>query len=107
MSKKYIDQQQQTTFDGIRQIDEQGNEYWLARQLAPVLKYPQWRNFVSVLERAKEACRKSGQTPLDYAIFRITVTKVCMAAWVPQAPSASSVWVGKAMNQTNLKELKL
>ncbi len=61
MIKKHIDQQQHTTFDGIRQRDEHGNEYWLARQLAPVLDYPQWRNFLPVLDRAKVACQQSGQ----------------------------------------------
>lgn len=66
MSKKQITQQHTATFDGIRQVDDQGNEYWLARQLAPVLEYSQWRNFVSVLERAKEACRKSGQAVADH-----------------------------------------
>ena len=60
MIKKHIDQQH-TTFDGIRQRDEHGNEYWLARQLAPVLDYPQWRNFLPVLDRAKVACQQSGQ----------------------------------------------
>jgi len=66
MSKKHIDQQHHTTFDGIRQLDGQGNEYWLARQLAPVLEYPQWRNFLPVLDRAKEACRHSNQPVEDH-----------------------------------------
>ncbi|MDR1162379.1 MAG: DNA damage-inducible protein D [Candidatus Accumulibacter sp.] len=54
------------TFDGIRHRDENGNEYWLARQLAPLLDYPQWRNFLPVLEKAREACRKSGQPEADH-----------------------------------------
>ena len=32
-------------FDGIRHIDENGNEYWEARELQKVLEYQDWRNF--------------------------------------------------------------
>lgn len=66
MSKKQITQQHTATFDGIRQRDEHGNEYWMARQLAPVLDYPQWRNFQQVLDRAKVACQQSGQPVEDH-----------------------------------------
>ena len=37
-----------------------GNEYWLARELAPVLEYAEWRNFIKVINRAILACRNSG-----------------------------------------------
>ena len=65
MSKK-VSEQHQATFDGIRHLDEQGNEYWLSRQLAPVLDYQQWRNFLPVLDKGKEACRQSGQIVADH-----------------------------------------
>lgn len=48
-------------FEQIRQVDEQGNEYWGARQLAKALDYTDFRNFLSVIEKAKEACANSGQ----------------------------------------------
>lgn len=66
MSKKQITQPHTATFDGIRQQDEHGHEFWLARQLAPVLDYPQWRNFLPVLDRAKVACQQSGQPVADH-----------------------------------------
>jgi hypothetical protein len=47
-------------FDQIRQVDESGNEYWLARQLQPLLGYTQWRRFEETVERAKLACQNSG-----------------------------------------------
>ncbi len=54
------------TFEGIRQIDEQGNEYWLARKLAKVLEYSEYRHFLPVLEKAKKACKNSKQQCEDH-----------------------------------------
>ena len=51
----------QNIFEQIRQIDDQGNEYWGARQLAKVLDYAEFRNFLPVIEKAREACENSGQ----------------------------------------------
>jgi DNA-damage-inducible protein D len=51
-------------FEQIKQIDENGNEFWSARQLSKVLEYTDFRNFTTVINKAKEACRNSGQ-PVD------------------------------------------
>ena len=61
MTDKSVAQQHHATFESIRQVDDEGNEFWLARQLATVLDYSQYRHFQPVIERAKEACRNSGQ----------------------------------------------
>ena len=53
-------------FEQIKRIDENGNEYWFARELAPVLEYVQWRNFSRVLDRAMLACRNSGFNIADH-----------------------------------------
>jgi len=50
----------ETIFEQIRQVDEYGNEYWGARQLAKALDYTDFRNFLSVIGKAKEACKNSG-----------------------------------------------
>ncbi|CCZ89490.1 dNA-damage-inducible protein D [Coprobacillus sp. CAG:605] len=47
-------------FEDIKHIDEYGNEYWYARELSKVLEYKDWRNFLKVLNKAKEACENSG-----------------------------------------------
>lgn len=47
-------------FEEIKHTDEFGNEYWFARELAPVLGYAEWRNFSKVIDRAMVACRNSG-----------------------------------------------
>lgn len=48
------------TFESIKHINEDGQEYWLARELQHVLEYAQWRNFAEAIERAKLACKNSG-----------------------------------------------
>ena len=53
-----------TIFEQIKQTDENGNEYWMARQLAKALQYTDFRNFSAVIAKAKEACKNSGQ-PID------------------------------------------
>lgn len=66
MSERKINKKHQATFDGLRQVNDAGNEYWRARQLAKVLEYSEYRHFLPVVERAKTACRNSGQKPEDH-----------------------------------------
>ena len=47
-------------FEDIKHIDEVGNEYWYAKELAKVLEYKDWRNFFKVLNKVKETCINSG-----------------------------------------------
>lgn len=47
-------------FENIKHIDEYGNEYWYVRELSKVLEYKDWRNFLKVLNKAKDACKNSG-----------------------------------------------
>ncbi len=56
LSKKVI-----SVFEQIKLTGENGNEFWMARQLAKALEYADFRNFSSVIEKAKEACKNSGQ----------------------------------------------
>ena len=46
-------------FENIKYIDEDGNEYWEARELQKVLEYSQWRRFEKVIDKAKLACEIS------------------------------------------------
>lgn len=41
-------------FDSIRHYDEQGNEFWLARELMTMLNYLKWERFNGVIETAIE-----------------------------------------------------
>ena len=46
-------------FDSIKHTDENGEEYWFARELMPLLEYSKWQKFNNVLENAKKACKNS------------------------------------------------
>jgi DNA-damage-inducible protein D len=47
-------------FEQIKHTDEAGNEFWFARELAPILEYAKWENFSKVIDRAMLACKNSG-----------------------------------------------
>lgn len=47
------------TFEDIKQIDENGSEYWYARELMTVLQYAKWQNFRKIIEKAMIACENS------------------------------------------------
>lgn len=48
------------TFENIKKINENGEEFWYARELQVVLEYKQWRRFSEVIDKARLACRNSG-----------------------------------------------
>lgn len=66
MPDQPIAHQHHATFEGIRHRDGEGNEFWLARALAKVLDYSEYRHFLPVVERAREACRNSGHPVADH-----------------------------------------
>lgn len=58
----------ESIFENIKHKDENGNEYWEARELQSVLEYSQWRRFNSVINKAMIACKLSiGDTSNDFA----------------------------------------
>ncbi len=66
MTNKRIVEQHHQTFESIRQFDAQGDEYWSARDLQPLLEYAAWDKFKRVIEKAMEACRQSGHGVEDH-----------------------------------------
>lgn len=52
-------------FEDIKRIRPDGSEYWVARELAPVLDYAKWENFYKVIKRAMIACENSGRSTLE------------------------------------------
>ncbi|MFA4891388.1 MAG: BRO family protein [Candidatus Gracilibacteria bacterium] len=61
MTKNLIRSMGNASFEDIKRIDENGIEYWEARDLMKVLEYGKWENFEKVIEKAKTACTKSEQ----------------------------------------------
>jgi len=66
MTNKRVVEQHHQTFESIRQFDTQGDEYWSARDLQPLLEYAAWDKFKRVIEKATEACRQSGHEVEDH-----------------------------------------
>lgn len=66
MSETIDGAQSAPSFERIRQVGSAGEEYWFARELAPLLEYQDWRNFVQVVEKAKIACTQSGHEVPDH-----------------------------------------
>lgn len=62
MPKSFVLSSPHKHFEDIKKIDGNGIEYWNARDLMPLLEYSDWRNFNSVILKAKESCNNSRQT---------------------------------------------
>ena len=63
---KKIIEHNEITFENIKRIDENGNEYWLARELMLALEYKRWDKFNNVINNAKIACEKSNYIIEDH-----------------------------------------
>jgi len=48
--------------------EEDGVEYWHARELQILLGYSDWRNFINAVEKAKESCKTIGEAVLDHFV---------------------------------------
>lgn len=53
-------------FENIKRLNENGVEFWYARELAEVLDYTKWENFSKVIDRARLACKNSGFAATDH-----------------------------------------
>jgi DNA-damage-inducible protein D len=48
--------------------NEDGVEYWYARDLQELLEYTEWRNFTQVIEKAKIACNNAKQDAANHFV---------------------------------------
>ena len=55
---KEIDENNKS-FEAIKHIDENGVEFWYARELMPILQYAKWQNFKKIIDKAMIACKNS------------------------------------------------
>lgn len=65
---KNLEHTHHQTFEGIKQTNSAGEEFWLARQLGKILDYSEYRNFLPVIEKAKKSCANSGQPVSDHFV---------------------------------------
>lgn len=54
------------SFEDIKHIDENGVEFWYARELMKILEYNKWENFEKVINKAKDACKNSGISVFEH-----------------------------------------
>jgi DNA-damage-inducible protein D len=62
-------------FDGIRHEDEDGKEFWSARELYKLLSYSSWQKFQNAIEQAKIACENSEQALSDHFNLKVKIVK--------------------------------
>jgi len=48
--------------------EQDGIEYWLARELQGLLGYSDWRNFLNAVDKAKESCKTNGDAISDHFV---------------------------------------
>jgi DNA-damage-inducible protein D len=48
--------------------EQDGVEYWLARELQELLGYADWRNFLNAVEKARESCKTTGEEVSDHFV---------------------------------------
>ncbi len=53
-------------FEQNKKVDEKGNEFWTARDLAKILEYSEYRHFLPVVAKAEESCKNSNHKVLDH-----------------------------------------
>jgi len=66
MRGKEIEKRHHKTFEDLKELNESRMEFWSARKLSKVLEYSEYRHFLPVIEKAKEACRNSGHDVRDH-----------------------------------------
>lgn len=54
------------SFEEIKHIDENGVEFWYARELMPILQYSNWQNFEKIIDKAKISCENSGISVFEH-----------------------------------------
>lgn len=69
------------TFEDIKHVNENGQEFWYARELQGVLEYTEWRNFSNAIDKAKIACKSSGN---EVSGHFVDVNKMVTAGVAPK-----------------------
>ena len=51
--------------ESCKRVSAKGVEFWMGRDLQPILGYTSWENFANVIEKAKMACESAGADAAD------------------------------------------
>ena len=63
MTKKTLPVRGDISFEDLKKINNHDAEYWIARDLQPLLGYSQWRRFEDAIKRSIISCQQSGNEP--------------------------------------------
>ena len=61
-------QSSKSVFEAIKKNNSSGLEYWFARDFQVILEYKEWRKFLGVIDKARQACLNSGQKIADHFV---------------------------------------
>lgn len=95
------------TFDDIKYIDDNGAEFWLARELQLVLEYKEWRNFNKVIETAKIACKISQQEVAEHFVKTNKMVEMPLGARANKDDPAGIVDLNKTRTGKAIPDYKL
>ncbi|MBS1730841.1 MAG: DNA damage-inducible protein D [Bacteroidetes bacterium] len=56
--------------------EQDGIEYWLARELQELLGYADWRNFLNAINKAKDSCKTTGEAVSDHFVDVTKMVKI-------------------------------
>jgi DNA-damage-inducible protein D len=71
------------TFERIKRVNERGGEFWSARELSRALEYTDFRNFISVINKARQACTHGGRAVADHFVDITEMVGIGSGAWRP------------------------
>ena len=77
-------------FEDIKEIDQNGVEFWTARKLFPLLGYSRWETFDEVILRAAKAALNSGQNVDDH--FRSLTKMIDIGSDITRTKRAIKDW---------------
>ena len=70
-----IANQSDSPFDSIRRFDENGKEFWLARELMKLMGYVKWQNFETPIREAIENLELNGDNVLEHSLLTAVTYK--------------------------------
>ena len=56
--------------------EQDGVEYWLARELQELLGYADWRNFLNAVDKARDSCKITGEAVSDHFVDVTKMVKI-------------------------------
>lgn len=52
--------------EDVKKVNSQGDDFWIGREIFPILGYAEWDSFVPVIQRAEESMRAAGGDPSQH-----------------------------------------